>query len=136
LEEVEDIGTYYPPSNTTLPLIASLTIIQNLVAFNLINEIDVPETEARIAAFRRENAALIELNIQREERDIQGLQEQEMRERREREEMAEEMRRAAEEERVEREKEKEEIINRLVRIFAPNLVFIFLGEGSNSTSLV
>ncbi|KDQ13227.1 hypothetical protein BOTBODRAFT_33832 [Botryobasidium botryosum FD-172 SS1] len=83
------------------------------ITFNLINEIDVAETEARIAAFRRENAALIELNIQREERDIQGLQEQEMRERREREEMAEEMRRIAEEERIEREKAKEEIINRL-----------------------
>ena len=45
--------------------------------FNLINDIDVPETEARIAAYRKENAALIELNLQREEQYAQYLKEQE-----------------------------------------------------------
>ena len=46
-------------------------------AFNLINDIDIPQTEARIAAYRAENAALIELNIQREEAYAQGLRDQE-----------------------------------------------------------
>ena len=32
-------------------------------AFNLINEVNIPETEARINAYRKENAALIELNV-------------------------------------------------------------------------
>lgn len=81
--------------------------------FNLINDIDVPETEARIAAYRKENAALIELNLQREEQYAQYLKEQEDAERQEREQRALEFRRAEEEEREEREKGRQEIIDRL-----------------------
>ena len=81
--------------------------------FNLINDIDVPETEARIAAYRKENAALIELNLQREEQYAQYLKEQEEAERQEREQRALEFRRAEEEEREEREKERQEIIDKL-----------------------
>lgn len=44
-------------------------------AFNLINELDIPQTEARIAAYRAENATLIELNIQRDEAYAQSLRE-------------------------------------------------------------
>ncbi|KAJ3572812.1 hypothetical protein NP233_g2833 [Leucocoprinus birnbaumii] len=83
------------------------------ITFNLINEIDIPETEARIARYRAENAALIELNIQREEAYAQQLKEQEEAERRDREMRAEEFRRAEEEEREEREKGKREIIDKL-----------------------
>ncbi|KAI0928866.1 hypothetical protein AcV5_006298 [Taiwanofungus camphoratus] len=83
------------------------------IAFNLINDIDVPETEARIAAYRLENAALIELNIQREEQYQKYLKEQEETERFEREQRALELRRAEEEEREEREKERREIIDKL-----------------------
>ncbi|KXN90476.1 RNA polymerase II transcription factor B subunit 3 [Leucoagaricus sp. SymC.cos] len=83
------------------------------IAFNLINEIDIPETEARIARYRTENAALIELNIQREEAYVQQLKEQEEAERREREIRAQELRREEEEEREEREKGRREIIDKL-----------------------
>ena len=82
-------------------------------AFNLINELDIPQTEARIAAYRAENAALIELNIQRDEAYVQALREQEDAERREREQRASQLRREEEEEREEREKEKREIIDKL-----------------------
>lgn len=81
--------------------------------FNLINEIDVPQTEARIAAYRAENVALIEMNLQREEAYVQSLKEQEEAERRERELRALELRREEEEEREEREKDRREIIDKL-----------------------
>ncbi|GBE82375.1 RNA polymerase II transcription factor B subunit 3 [Sparassis crispa] len=83
------------------------------IAFNLINDIDIPQTEARIAAYRIENAALIELNVQREEQYIQQLKQQEEAERLEREQHALELRRAEEEEREEREKGREDIIDKL-----------------------
>ncbi|KAH9484174.1 RNA polymerase II transcription factor B subunit 3 [Psilocybe cubensis] len=83
------------------------------ITFNLINEVDVPQTEARIAAYRAENAALIELNVQREEAYAQNLKEQEEAERRERELRASQLRREEEEEREEREKDKREIIDKL-----------------------
>ncbi|OCH87413.1 CDK-activating kinase assembly factor [Obba rivulosa] len=83
------------------------------ITFNLINDIDVAETEARIVQYRQENAALIELNIQREEQYAQYLKEQEDFERQEREQRAAELRRAEEEEREEREKGRREIIDKL-----------------------
>ncbi|KAF8894406.1 CDK-activating kinase assembly factor MAT1-domain-containing protein [Infundibulicybe gibba] len=83
------------------------------ITFNLIHEIDLPQTEARINAYRAENAALIELNIHREEAYALALKEQEDAERREREHRASELRREEEEEREEREKGKREIIDRL-----------------------
>jgi CDK-activating kinase assembly factor MAT1 len=84
-----------------------------LIAFNLINDINVPQAEARIAAHRAENASLIELNIQREEHYAQALKEQEEAERRDRELRAQELLREEEEEREEREKGRREIIDRL-----------------------
>ncbi|KII88717.1 hypothetical protein PLICRDRAFT_54545 [Plicaturopsis crispa FD-325 SS-3] len=83
------------------------------ITFNLINDIDIPQTESRIAAYRAENAALIQLNIQREEQYAQALREQEEFERHEREARAAEARRADEEAREEREKGKRDIIDRL-----------------------
>ncbi|RPD65987.1 CDK-activating kinase assembly factor [Lentinus tigrinus ALCF2SS1-7] len=83
------------------------------IAFNLINDIDVAETEARIARYRQENAALIKLNQQREEEYQRYLQEQEEMERQERELRAQELRRIEEEEREEREKGKQAIIDKL-----------------------
>ncbi|KAG6884697.1 hypothetical protein C0992_005902 [Termitomyces sp. T32_za158] len=83
------------------------------IMFNLINDIDITKTEARIQAYREENAALIELNIQREEAYVQALKEQEEADRRERETRAMELRREEEEEREEREKGKREIIDKL-----------------------
>jgi CDK-activating kinase assembly factor MAT1 len=82
-------------------------------AFNLINEIDIPETQARVAAYRKENAGLIELNQQREEAYAHALKEQEEAERRERQLRAEELRRAEEEERDAREGERRALIDNL-----------------------
>ncbi|KAF4604086.1 TFIIH/NER complex subunit [Pleurotus pulmonarius] len=83
------------------------------ITFNLINEIDLPKTEARILQYRAENAALIELNIQREEAYAQSLKDQEEAERKEREQRAAELRRQEEEEREEKEKDKRELIDKL-----------------------
>lgn len=83
------------------------------ITFNLINEVNIPETEARIEAYRRENAALIELNVRRDEQYSQELKQQEEQERLEREQRAQEARRLEELEREEKEKGRREIIDRL-----------------------
>ncbi|KAF9793028.1 CDK-activating kinase assembly factor [Thelephora terrestris] len=83
------------------------------ITFNLINDIDVAQTEARIQAYRAENAALIEFNIQREEQTTQALKEQEDYERRVREQRALELRREEDEEREDREKRERELIDKL-----------------------
>ncbi|KAI0279334.1 hypothetical protein BC826DRAFT_1080937, partial [Russula brevipes] len=54
-------------------------------------------TQMRIVAYRKENAALVELNQQRDEAYVQALKEQEEAECRERQLFAEELRRAEEE---------------------------------------
>ncbi|KAI0781088.1 CDK-activating kinase assembly factor [Trametes elegans] len=101
-EDFPDLRSY----NDYLEMVEDIT-------FNLINDIDVPETEARIARYRKENAALIELNAKREEDYARYLQEQEEIERQEREFRAQELRRIEEEERAEREKGKQAIIDKL-----------------------
>jgi len=58
------------------------------ITFNLINDIDVPQTEARIVKFRQENAALIETNVQRDASYAAALREQEQHDRQVREERA------------------------------------------------
>lgn len=83
------------------------------IAFNLINDIYITETQERIAAYRKENAALIEVNQQREEAYAQALKEHEEAERRERQLRAEELRRAEEEERDAREGERRALIDNL-----------------------
>ncbi|TEB36030.1 CDK-activating kinase assembly factor [Coprinellus micaceus] len=83
------------------------------ITFNLINEIDLPETEARIQKYKAENAALTELNVQREEAYVRALREQEDQERRERETRAFELQREEEEERLLRESDKRSIIDKL-----------------------
>lgn len=82
-------------------------------AFNLINDIDVAQTEARIQAYRSENAALIEFNIQREEQTTQALKEQEEYERKLREQRALEVRREEDEERENKEKRERDLIDKL-----------------------
>ena len=106
LQWVEDIGVQNSCS-------VFYACSQHLPAFNLINDIDVAETEAEIRKYRAENAALIELNMKREEEYNRYLQEQEEAERQERELRAQELRRLEEEEREEREKGKQAIIDRL-----------------------
>lgn len=81
------------------------------ITFNLINDRDKVETEARIAKLRVENAALTELNIQREEREAAIVRAEEERVQREQLERAEEARLLEEDERMEREREKQGIID-------------------------
>ncbi|KZS99174.1 CDK-activating kinase assembly factor [Sistotremastrum niveocremeum HHB9708] len=85
------------------------------ITFNLINDVDVAKTEARITALRAENAALTELNIQRDEQAASFLRQEEERERQEREERARDLRRQEEEEREEHERHRMDIINNLER---------------------
>ncbi|KAH0830378.1 CDK-activating kinase assembly factor MAT1-domain-containing protein [Lanmaoa asiatica] len=83
------------------------------ITFNLINDIDVPETEARIERYRKENASSIELNLRREEQYVQALKDQEEQDRLDREQRALEARKEEELEREEKEKDRREIIDRL-----------------------
>lgn len=105
LEEVEDIGAYVTWLLVTLP--------NAPVAFNLINNIDVPETEARIQAYRKANQASTALNMQREEAYALALKEQEDMDRKEREFRASELLREEQQEREEKEKGRREIIDKL-----------------------
>jgi CDK-activating kinase assembly factor MAT1 len=109
LEEVEDISKLLLPLSFFSPLIS-----QPHIAFNLLTNTNVAETEQRIARFRAENAALIELNIQREQQDVNLLLEEEEREREERAEMEKSVRDEEEREREVKMREKEDIINKLV----------------------
>ncbi|KAK7693300.1 hypothetical protein QCA50_002867 [Cerrena zonata] len=83
------------------------------IAFNLINGIDIPQTEARIAQYKIENAAIIEDNLRKEEQYAQYLKEHEEAERLEREQRAEELRKLEEAERLEREQGRQELIDKL-----------------------
>ena len=87
--------------------------LDSTAAFNLINDIDVAQTEARIQAYRAENAALIEFNIQREEQSAQALKEQEEYDRKLREQRTLDIRREEDEEREDREKRERELIDKL-----------------------
>ncbi|KZT57462.1 CDK-activating kinase assembly factor [Calocera cornea HHB12733] len=85
------------------------------ITFNLINGVDLPQTEARIAAFRAANAALIEANIQR---DSVAAAEQAAAEEEDKRFRAEQARMAAreeEDERTERERERRAVIEGLER---------------------
>ncbi|KAI0340492.1 CDK-activating kinase assembly factor [Trametopsis cervina] len=83
------------------------------ITFNLINDIDVPATEARITRYKQENAAIIEMNIRREEQYSQYLKEIEELDRQEREQRAAELKQAEEDERNEREKGRQELLDKL-----------------------
>lgn len=93
--------------------VESSSTLNGLIAFNLINAVDIPETEARIQKYKAENAAVIELNQQREQAYARSLKEQEENERREREARALELRQEEEAEREEKEKDKRSIIDKL-----------------------
>lgn len=80
----------------------------------MINDIDIPQTEKRLLTLRQENAAFTALNTQRDARDALSVQAEEERLLREQNERAKEARLVEEEERLEREREKREIIDGLV----------------------
>jgi len=106
LQEVEDIGA-------CLHIDLALYLPNIISAFNLINNIDVQETEAKIANYKAANAALIALNMQREEAYALALKEQEDLDRREREARAAQLAQEEEQERLEREREQNELITKL-----------------------
>jgi CDK-activating kinase assembly factor MAT1 len=94
----------------TEALFVLLTVV---LAFNLINDIDITGTEARIAAYRAANSALTAANQQKEEAYAAALKEQEEFDRKEREERAAEIRRVEEAEREEYAKSKRDILDEL-----------------------
>ncbi|KAG7086680.1 hypothetical protein E1B28_002618 [Marasmius oreades] len=83
------------------------------IAFNLINNINVQETEARVATYKAANAALTALNLQREEAYALALKEQEELDRKEREARAAQLAHEQQLEREEKEREQREIIDKL-----------------------
>lgn len=83
------------------------------IAFNLINDIDVPQTEARIARFRKDNAALIEANIQRDDAYAASLRAQEDLDRLTREERARTLAAEEADERAARDAERRDLIDKL-----------------------
>lgn len=95
--------------------IDAVTILDTFLAFNLINNVDVAQTEAKISAMRAENVAITELNIQRDQQAAQALIEEEERQRFEKEERAREFRLQEEQEREEKERNKVALINDLER---------------------
>lgn len=72
------------------------------VAFNLLNDIDIPKTEARIAQFQRQNAALIAENQSKTALEALSQHERDEVEKRAREER---MEMVANAERLDREQE-------------------------------
>lgn len=89
--------------------------LTDVIAFNLINDIDVEATQKRIADYRRENSALIEANIQREQSYAKALLEADEAQKRERQLRADELRQAEEAERLAVETEKNALIDSLER---------------------
>lgn len=79
----------------------------------MINEIDVAETEARIVQFRKDNASVVEANIQRDESYAMALREQEDLDRQRREERARELAHEEEEERLTKDAERKALIDQL-----------------------
>jgi CDK-activating kinase assembly factor MAT1 len=71
-------------------------------AFNLLNDIDIPKTEARIAQFQKQNAGIIASNKQNAIIEALGQQERDELEKRAREER---MEMVANAERMDREQE-------------------------------
>lgn len=85
-------------------------ILITLPAFNLINDIDVEKTEQRVLAFRRENAALIEANIQRDASAASQLAAQEEADRQQRAARARALAQEEEEERAARAADRAELL--------------------------
>ncbi|KAM3589492.1 TFIIH/NER complex subunit, variant 2 [Umbelopsis sp. WA50703] len=84
------------------------------ITFNLINEVDVAETEAKMAQYEKENKDIIAANEARTANEQKTSSYQEELEKKEKEQRLEDYRRQLEEERVMREKEKLEFIRELV----------------------
>lgn len=81
LEEVEDISENLSQSRRHPPR----QLTQPLAAFNLINSVDVQETEARIKAFQQANAALISKNARQDAAEAAVIRDKDAEERRKRE---------------------------------------------------
>lgn len=86
LEEVEDISERMPQPPTTLyRTLVSCFPSCVAAAFNLINSVDVQETEARIKAFQQANAALISKNARQDAVEAARIREQDADDRKKRE---------------------------------------------------
>jgi CDK-activating kinase assembly factor MAT1 len=86
-------------------------------AFNLLNDIDLPKTEARIAEFAKQNAALIQTNLKKLEIEAMSQRERDDVERRAKQEKIEMLEEGERVEKEEEERVKREVLNALVCCF-------------------
>jgi CDK-activating kinase assembly factor MAT1 len=86
-------------------------------AFNLLNDIDLPKTEARIAEFAKQNVALIQTNLKRLEIEAMSQRERDDVERRAKQEKIEMLEEGERVEKEEEERVKREVLNALVCCF-------------------
>lgn len=117
LEEVEDISVFLPSAyrSRILPPTHLLPCFPP-TAFNLLNQIDIPSTEARIAAFAAANASTISSNQLLLQEEETAMREREEEERVEREWRREQGRKGKEDEEKDKEKRRLEVLKELVRI--------------------
>lgn len=87
----------------------------SISAFNLINEVDVASTEAKIQAYQTENRDLIAANLTRLDREVEENKWNDEQERKQKEETKNAYELMDEEDRAAREAEKASILASLVR---------------------
>jgi CDK-activating kinase assembly factor MAT1 len=85
----------------------------HLTAFNLINAVDVEETDRKILAYQRENAEQIDMQSSFEDKHAELIRAQDEEERRRKQEQAAEFAQRDAAERAEREKEEQELLQLL-----------------------
>ncbi|TIA76250.1 hypothetical protein E3P91_00097 [Wallemia ichthyophaga] len=83
------------------------------ITYNLINNIDISNTEAKIRSHQAKNASSIISNSAREVADAEAVKAEEERERKEREARAKEARRELEQEMIEKDQDKEVLLREL-----------------------
>ena len=87
--------------------------LSGLAAFNLINAVDVEETDRKIMAYQRENAEQIDMQSSFEDKHAELIRAQDEDERRRKQEQAAEFAQRDAAERAEREKEEHELLQLL-----------------------
>lgn len=102
-------------------------------AFNLLNNIDLPETERRIAAHAQANAALISANAEKLKLEALSQRERDELERKQREERQKAIREMEEFERAEEERIRGLVIQAMVSLphIFPSLASVLIRPGRN-----
>ena len=95
-----------------------------MAAFNLINQVDVEETDKRILAYQRENAEQIDLQSSNEERQSEMVRLQDEDDRRQRAQRAADFAKQDEVDRAERKQDESELIKLLQESDVPALLVL------------